>query len=129
MASPQPLSLPLSSAGWPRAPSFQALRPGTVTLALAMVGGQPEAGSGQGIGGPRGPAAPASSSSCCIQVGQVSAGAAGHRREEELDHLAKPPYSAGRDAGLHHSQVETLCSAWDPGPGAGGGWGVVPRGR
>lgn len=120
MASSQPLSSP--SAGWPSGhPAFRAPRPGTQSvLALAMVGGQPEAGSGQGIEVHGGQRLPPVAEVAVFRVGQVSAGAAGHRREEELDHLAKPLVPAGRDAGLHHNRWRPCVLPGIPGPGAGG---------
>lgn len=134
-ASSQHPPRPPPSAGWPsRHLAFRPTCPGTQSvLGWAMVGGQPEAGSGQGIKVHGGQRLPPVAEVAVFRVGQVCAGAAGHGREEEFDHLAEPLVPAGRDAGrdvgLHDSRWRPCVLPGSPGPGAGAGMEGGPQGR
>ena len=108
-----------------RAPGFPTHMPWDTqsVLGWVMVGGQPEAGSGQGIKVHGGQRLPPVAEVAVFRVDQVCAGAAGHGREEEFDHLAEPLVPAGRDAG---GDLVFCLGALDL--GLAWGWRVVPRG-
>lgn len=82
----------------PVVPSFQCPDPwDTHSLEhLARKEGAAGAGSGQGIKVHSNQGLPPVAEVAVFRVGQVCAGATGHGREEELDHLAEPFVPVGR---------------------------------